>query len=109
MAATDPAARSQAARNAATTRVQRMAPEQRRDMTAAARHTLHQNDLAAVDEEARQLGQYPLDPATRAFRANLLAAVRARRASDAARAARAARRNTAHQDSGTADIETPAC
>lgn len=41
-----------------------------------------QRDLAKVDAEARRLDQYPLDPRTRAFRADLLAAVRRRRAAD---------------------------
>jgi hypothetical protein len=42
-------------------------------------------DLAAVDREARKLGQYPLDPTTRNFRADLRQAVRDRRASAAAK------------------------
>lgn len=91
MAASDPTRAREAATIAARARVSRMTDDERRAMTAAARAELRERDLRAVDNEARLLGQYPLDEATRAFRANLLAAVRAKKASDAARAARVRR------------------
>lgn len=87
MAAHDPEQRRAAAVTAARARVDALAPEERRQMTAPARAELRRRDLAAVDDEARRLGTYPLDDGTRAFRADVLAAVRAKRASDAARAA----------------------
>ena len=88
MAASDPQRRHEAATTAARARVAAMTDEQRRAMTDEARATLRRRDLAAVDNEARRLGQHPLPETTRAFRADVLAAVRARRASDAAKAAR---------------------
>lgn len=48
---------------------------------------IRRRDLDAVDREARRLGQHPLDPITRAFRADIRQAVRERRARDAARRA----------------------
>ena len=45
-------------------------------------HEQRQRDLAEVDAEARRLGQHPLDPRTRAFRADLIAAVRVREAAE---------------------------
>lgn len=93
LAAHDPQRRREAASIAARARLDRMTEAQRADMTADARRALHQRDLATVDAEARQLGQYPLDDDTRLFRAGLLRAVRAHRASLAA--SRAAR--TRHQ------------
>lgn len=95
MAARDPEARQRAASTAARARLARLNAEQRRDMTANARRALREHDLAAVDAEARRLGQYPLDDATRAFRADLLAAVRAKKASDAATRAMKLRREAA--------------
>lgn len=90
MAASDPTTRREAATVAALARVSRMTDDERRAMTERARAALRAADERAVDDEARRLGQYPLDDACRAFRINLRAAVRAKRASDAARAARQA-------------------
>jgi hypothetical protein len=47
--------RREAAAHAARARIAAMTPEQRRQMTAAARAALHARDLAAVDEKARWL------------------------------------------------------
>lgn len=96
MAANDPTTRRAAAAKAARTRIAGMTDEQRRNMTAAARQALRQADLRAVDDEARQLDQYPLPAGLRAFRADLRAAVRAKAASDAARTARRQRREIEH-------------
>lgn len=88
MAAHDPDTRREAASIAARARIAAMTDDQRRDMTTAARAALHARDLAAVDDEARRLDQYPLPTDVRIFRANLRAAVRAKRASDEAKRAR---------------------
>lgn len=94
MAADNPDARRANAAKAAAARLAAMTDEQRRDMTAAARHALRQADLRAVDGEARALNQYPLTDNVREFRASLRQAMRAKRASDAARTARQQRAET---------------
>lgn len=94
MAAHDPATRRAAASTAARARLNGLTPEQRRAMTQPARHAMRLRDLAAVDHEARLLGQYPLAAATRNFRADLRRAVRAKAASDAQVRARARDRAT---------------
>lgn len=95
MAAFDPERRRAAARTAALARVARLDQAGRQQMTQRARETLRAIDLLLVDDEARRLGQYPLDPGTRNFRADVLGAARAKRAADAARRKRATERGTA--------------
>lgn len=96
MAAHDPQQRSAAASTAARARLARLDADGRRAMTAHARAALRQRDLDAVDHEAHQLGQHPLDDLTREFRADVLAAVRAKKASDAAKAARGKGKSAHH-------------
>lgn len=97
MAAHDPDQRRAAARTAARARVAGLDADGRRQMTQKARETLRATDLLAVDEEARLLGQYPLDPGTRNFRADVLGAARAKRAADAARRKRVTNRTAGPQ------------
>lgn len=91
MAAHDPQRRREAASIASRARIARMTDDQRRSMTDPARRALRAYDLQTVDNEARKLGQYPLPADVRAFRANLLAAVRAKRASNEAKRQRKVR------------------
>lgn len=93
MAASDPTTRRIAASVAARARVAALSPDERRDMTAAARAALHVRDLKTVDEWALRTGRYPLPEHERQQWATTLRRERAVKASLAAAEAR--RRRTA--------------
>lgn len=83
MAARDPETRSRAARTAALARTAGLDTDGRRAMTARARQVLREEDLRAVDEDARRAGEHPLDEYTRNTRADARYTARAKAASEA--------------------------